>query len=301
MRPRCSPPADSQPESLPVSNCDVPEGHTIHREARLQRKRFVGESLRVSSPQGRFSEGAGFLDGNALDAIEAWGKHLFYEWDNGAVLHVHLGLFGRFRFHASNPPPPTDGTRLAIEGTEGVLYLSGPTACDLIGPEERESIISGLGPDPLRDNGEVDPVSHVSEYLGRRTVPVAAALLDQSVIAGIGNVFRSEILYRRSIHPLIESRLVTRAQAGEIWEEAHAQLTAGERSGRIVTTDPEDVGLERRSEIGRGERTYVYKRSGQPCRRCGTEIERSETGGRKVWWCPSCQPRPEISRTRDGT
>lgn len=122
-------------------------------------------------------------------------------------------------------------------------------------------------------------------------MPVSAALLDQSVIAGIGNVYRSEILFLRGINPLIESRGITVHEAGAIWEEAVAQLRAGEKTGRIVTTDPEDVGRRRRSDIEKGERTYVYKRRGQPCRRCGSDIERGETGARKVWWCPSCQPR----------
>lgn len=269
----------------------MPEGHTIHREARLQRERFTGEPLRVWSPQGRFAAGAERLDGCSIESVEAWGKHLFYEWDNGEILHIHLGLFGRFRTHASSPPQPTEGTRLAMQGPGGTLYLSGPTACDLIDPEERESIIADLGPDPLRANREGDPETHLEEYLGRRTVPISAALLDQSVIAGIGNVYRSEVLFRSGINPLIESRRITGEEVVEMWNEAVAQLRAGEKTGRIVTTDAADVGRSRRSDIQRGERTYVYKRKGQPCRRCGTEIERDETAARKVWWCPSCQPR----------
>lgn len=269
----------------------MPEGHTIHREARLQWARFAGEALRIESPQGRFSRGARRLDGSSILGIEARGKHLFYEWDNGECLHVHLGLFGRFRFHAENPPPPTTGTRLSIVGSAGVLYLSGPTACELVDPGERESIIEGLGPDPLRWDEEIDPVSRVFASMRRRRIPVGAALLDQSVIAGIGNVYRSEILYRQGVHPLIEARHLSRDQVADIWLEAVGQLEDGERSGRIVTTDPADVGREKRSEIERGERTYVYKRQGQPCRRCGTMIDRGEAGGRRIWWCPTCQRR----------
>lgn len=268
----------------------MPEGHTIHREARLQSGQFVGEPLRVWSPQGRFNSGASLLDGNQIASIEAWGKHLFYQWDHGHWLHVHLGLFGRFRRHKTDPPPPTDGTRLAMSGESGTLYLSGPTACDIIDPEEREEILSGLGPDPLRPDSHPDPIGHIETMLGRRTVPVAAALLDQSVVAGIGNVYRSEILFRTGFNPLTQSKKVERDSIGDIWEEAVTQLEAGERTGRIVTTDPEDVDRSRRSDIQKGERTYVYKRQGQRCRRCGTEIERTEVAGRKVWWCPECQP-----------
>lgn len=268
----------------------MPEGHTIHREARLQSRQFTGEPLRVWSPQGRFDSGASLLDGNQIEGIEAWGKHLFYEWDNGHWLHVHLGLFGRFRRHQADPPPPTDGTRLAMEGESGTLYLSGPTVCEIVDPAEREEILAGLGPDPLRPRSHSEPVDHMVEMLGRRTVPIAAALLDQSVIAGIGNVYRSEILFRTGVNPLIESKRVDRDSVEQLWSEAATQLEAGERTGRIVTTDPEDVGRSSRGEIQQGERTYVYKRQGEPCRRCGTEIERAELSSRKVWWCPECQP-----------
>lgn len=267
----------------------MPEGHTIHRAARLQSERFVGVDLRVSSPQGRFAEGAARLDGHRIESIEAWGKHLFYRWEHGEVLHVHLGLFGRFRVHASDPPPPTDGTRLQMVAEGGTLYLSGPTECRVIDPATADDIVAGLGPDPLRSVRREDAVEHMTTFLARRTVPVAAALLDQAVIAGLGNVYRAEILFRLGIDPMIVSKRIGPADVERVWDESVRQLRLGERSGRIVTTDPEDVGRRRRSDIVAGERTYVYKRKGEPCRRCGTEISRDEIGSRKVWWCPSCQ------------
>lgn len=248
----------------------MPEGHTIHREARLQSRQFVGEPLRVWSPQGRFDSGASLLDGHHIESIDAWGKHLFYEWNHGHCLHVHLGLFGRFRRYNADPPLPSDETRLAMGGESGTLYLSGPTVCEIIDPDEREAILSALGPDPLRAGSHPEPLGHIEMMLGRRTVPVAAALLDQSVVSGIGNVYRSEILFRTGLNPLTKSVEVERDSIESIWNEAVTQLEAGERAGRIVTTDPDDVGRSRRSDIQKGERTYVYKRQGQPCRRCGT-------------------------------
>ena len=268
----------------------MPEGHTIHRAARLQSQRFVGVDLRVSSPQGRFAEGAARLDGHRIESIDAWGKHLFYRWAHGDVLHVHLGLFGRFRVHASDPPPPTDGTRLQLVAETGTLYLSGPTECSVIDPAAADDIVAGLGPDPLGSASRGDAVEHMGTFLARRTVPVAAALLDQSVIAGLGNVYRAEILFRLGINPMTESKRIERPDVERIWDESVRQLRLGERSGRIVTTDPQDVGRQRRNDIDAGERTYVYKRKGQECRRCGTEIVRDEIGSRKIWWCPSCQP-----------
>ena len=267
----------------------MPEGHTIHREARLQSRAFAGRSLRVWSPQGRFSEGARVLDGQNLVSVDAWGKHLFYEWGDGDLLHVHLGLFGRFRRFADDAPEPTDGTRLALRAGSGTQYLSGPTICRLVDPEQRESVISKLGPDPLKPETHADAVDRIVERLARRTAPISASILDQKVVAGLGNVYRSEVLFRTGVSPLIRSRDLTRPRVEAIWIEAVTQLRAGEKSGRIVTTDPEDVGRQRRSAIPRGERTYVYKRRGEPCRRCGTPISRTTVATRKVWWCPECQ------------
>ena len=269
----------------------MPEGHTIHRQARLQKKRFVGEPLQVWSPQGRFSLGAAALDGHAIEEIEAVGKHLFYKWDHGELLHVHLGLFGRFRTYREEPPPPTDGTRLALESTEATTYLSGPTICALIDESRRDEIVARLGPDPLATVGHAEAVEHIAEHLSRRSSPISAALLDQKVISGIGNVYRSELLFLTGIHPLTPSKELTDHQIAELWGETVRQLELGERSGRIVTTSPEHVGVQRRSDIRRSQRSYVYKRLGKPCRMCGTPIEMSEAGNRKVWWCPACQRR----------
>lgn len=268
----------------------MPEGHTIHRQARLQQKHFGGREIAVASPQGRFDDGADLLDGKVLGSVEAWGKHLFYDWSGGPLLHIHLGLFGRFRHHGSDPPDPTAGTRLSLRTDDHTLYLSGPTICELTDQEGRADVVASLGPDPLRSPETDAAVEHIAERLSRRTVPIAQALLDQDVIAGLGNVYRSEVLFRTGVNPLIRSREVAEAQITAIWKDATDQLQLGERSGQIVTTEPHDVGRNRRSDIARGERTYVYKRAGQPCRRCGTEIEREEIAARKVWWCPDCQP-----------
>ena len=96
----------------------MPEGHTIHRYARLHRELFAGQRLRVTSPQGRFAAGASQVDGRRLDGADAYGKHLFYRWARGLTLHVHLGLFGKFRSHRGDAPPPSDQTRLALASPE---------------------------------------------------------------------------------------------------------------------------------------------------------------------------------------
>lgn len=264
----------------------MPEGHTIHRTARLQTRRFGGERLRVWSPQGRFEQESAALDGKRLERVQAAGKHLFYRWEDAPSVHVHLGLFGRFRVGPDVEPSPN--ARIAWTSSTHVLSLSGPTICEFIDPGTEQELLDRLGPDPLaRCDGDLD---RLRDALGRRTIPIAGALLDQRVIAGVGNVYRAEILFLAGVDPFVTSRDLPERQIAAIWALAIEQLALGERIGRIVSVDPREVGAPDVRRVPRGSRTYVYKRSGQPCRRCGTAICSDEIANRRIWWCPSCQP-----------
>src|SRR4051794_9644062 len=110
----------SHEQRIPVrARCPIstmPEGHTIHRLARDQTRDLVGHAVRVSSPQGRFAESAAVLDRRTVTAVEAYGKHLFHRWDDGQVLHVHLGLIGKFLPRPAPAPPPVGAVRLRLEG-----------------------------------------------------------------------------------------------------------------------------------------------------------------------------------------
>ena len=129
----------------------MPEGHTVHRLARQHRKALAGQTIITTSPQGRFSTGAKRLNGQELKRVDAHGKHLFYRWAGGEILHIHLGLFGKFRLHNTKPAPaPTPNTRLTMTGDEATVYLAGPTVCELVDPPEEESIRRRLGPAPSR-------------------------------------------------------------------------------------------------------------------------------------------------------
>lgn len=269
----------------------MPEGHTIHRYARTHTDHLGGRTVAVSSPQGRFAQGAALLNGHRLDEVEAVGKHLFYQWSNGQILHVHLGLFGRFVTHRtaeSEAPEPTAGTRMALQTDEVTVYLSGPTACDLLTPDDQDAIIARLGPDPLRPDAAFDDFRSA---VRRRRIPIGAALLDQRVIAGIGNVYRSEVPFLGGIDPRRPANAVDDDELELLWKLTGQELRRGLKAGRIVTVEPADVGATRRSQLDKRTRLYVYKREGQPCRRCQTAIGMVPLAGRKAWWCPSCQPR----------
>ena len=266
----------------------MPEGHTIHRYARLHRDAFAGRQVRASSPQGRFTEGAARLDGATLRGVEAHGKHLFYRFEPTGTLHVHLGLFGRFRqFPEDDAPPPTDGTRLALTDGRTTLYLAGAVAVELIDDAVEQGIRDRLGPDPL--DPDADP-GRFATALSRRTAAIGQALLDQKAIAGIGNVFRAEVLFLAGLHPDVPAKQVPRATVDELWERFVSLLTLGERTGRIVTVADADR-TRPPSKLRRDERVYVYRRAGQACRRCGDTIVSWELGGRSIFACPTDQPR----------
>lgn len=263
----------------------MPEGHTIHRLARDLTRHLGGRPVGVSSPQGRFAADATRIDGAVLERVEAWGKHLFFQWATGEVGHVHLGLFGRFRVHrGSSPPPPRGAVRMRLVGPDATVDLSGPTACSLAPPDERDAIVARLGPDPLRD--DADP-EHAIAAMGRSRRPIGALLLDQSVLAGVGNVYRAEALFVCGIHPRRPGTSCAEAELRRLWDTVSAMLGAGVRSGRIVTVSKDDLGLPPSARIPRREATYVYKRD--RCLRCTTPIVTSEIGNRTCYHCPTCQ------------
>ncbi|MDH5422924.1 MAG: Fpg/Nei family DNA glycosylase [Acidimicrobiia bacterium] len=266
----------------------MPEGHVTHRNVRLQTAALgLDQPIRARSPQGRFREGAALLDGRALESLEAHGKHLFYRWEGDLGLHVHLGLIGKFQIHRGPAPTPTPATRLVLESSAASVFLAGPMVCDVITPGEEQAIRGVLGPDPI----SMPRRGHqFVERLGRKRVPVGAALLDQSVIAGIGNVYRAELLFLAGIHPARPANEVTADEARSLWKLAVTELRRGVELGDILTVKPHDIGVRSRVGLTREEGVYAYQREDLPCHRCGTPIRLSAAAARKIWHCPSCQP-----------
>ncbi|MGA8847009.1 MAG: DNA-formamidopyrimidine glycosylase family protein [Nocardioides sp.] len=262
----------------------MPEGHSIHRLARRHRRDLVGRRVRASSPQGRFAEGAALIDGQTLDATDAWGKHLFHRYGD-LWLHVHLGLYGKFRDGAGAAPDPVGALRLRLVTDERWLDLRGPTACEVLSEDERAIVLSRLGPDPLRRGADPAPAA---ARISRSRRSIGGLLMDQQVLAGVGNVYRAEVLFRHEVSPFLAGRDVAPEVWRAMWDDLVVLMRAGARAGRIVTTEPED----RERPAGRPRRVdahYVYGRTGLPCRRCGTPVETAVMEARMVYWCPVCQ------------
>jgi endonuclease-8 len=271
----------------------MPEGHTIHRIARDHGKLVAGRTLRVSSPQGRFEADAARVDGAILERIQPYGKHLFYEWSTGEVGHVHLGLFGKFRVQRSeHSPEPIGQVRMRLQTTHDdgscvTIDLSGPTACSIDPPSVRRDILSRLGPDPIRRGAKPDAMF---ERIERSTRGIGDLLMDQSVVAGVGNVYRAEALFVTGIHPLRRGRDLARAELDALWATVTGMLRQGVKDGRIVTVSRQELGIAPGVRIPRREATYAYKRD--RCLRCGDEIRRIEIANRTCYYCPTDQPGP---------
>ncbi len=278
----------------------MPEGHTIHRLARRHRALFRGRQVTASSPQGRFAEGAALLDGLVLTRAEAAGKHLFHhyaaesdgsgEQPDGSgerrLLHVHLGLYGTFQDGACPAPEPRGALRLRLVSDEHWLDLRGAIACELLEPPERRAIIDRLGPDPLRRGATPD---RAFARIARSRAPIGTLLMDQTVLAGVGNVYRAEVLFRHALSPFAPGRDLERPTWEAIWADLVGLMRDGVRSGRIVTTRPGDRDRPR-GRARREDAHYVYRRAGLGCRRCGTPVAAGVLANRNVFWCPTCQP-----------
>jgi endonuclease VIII len=267
----------------------VPEGHTLHRLARRHQKLFAGRPVGVSSPQGRFAPEASVLDGRVLRRAEAYGKHLFHVYAPDAIVHVHLGLIGVFNEQPRPESPPRGAVRMRVVGETHVADLNGPNRCRLVNAAERSALLAELGPDPLRRDADPD---RAWQRLSRSRQSIGQLLMDQRVLAGVGNVYRAEVLFRHGVDPMTPGRELDRALWTDMWTDLVALMRTGVRRGRIDTVRdehlPRAMGRAPRQDRHGGE-VYVYRRTGQPCLVCGTPVATTGLAGRNLYWCPTCQ------------
>ena len=267
----------------------MPEGHVVHAQARRLSRAFSRRVVTVDSPQGRFSDGAAVVSGRVVRRVEAHGKHLYIGFEGGLWIHVHLGLFGKWQFGRGEAPAIRGLVRLRLRTDESWAELRGPTACEVFDAVEKRSAVERIGPDPIRRDADPEVAW---ERTRRSRAPIAGLLMDQRVFAGVGNIYRAEVLFRLGMSPARAGRDVTREEFDAMWTDLAALMAAGVRSGRIDTVRdahlPTAMGRPPRQDRHGGE-VYVYRRSGQACLACGSPVAAAVLNGRNLYWCPSCQ------------
>lgn len=258
----------------------MPEGHVVHRLAGDLAADLGGRRLSVRSPQGRFAAEAARMDGTVLRHTDAYGKHLFAELSSGEQLHVHLGMQGKWLRVVDPTRPALPQVRLRL-ATEAVAWdLIAPSRCELLTEAAVAALVHTLGPDPLRSDADAE-----AAVAALRAAPgtIGAALLDQSVVSGVGNVFRSEALHAVGVAPHRPCRELSTSEARTLWDELRRMMAQAVEEGRIITVSATD-----RAAVPEVEARTVYKQT--RCRDCGTPVVTSTVGGRAAYHCPSEQP-----------
>jgi formamidopyrimidine-DNA glycosylase len=267
----------------------VPEGHTLHRLALDLTETFGGQVVSVTSPQGRFAESAAQLNQTRLIEATAHGKHLFCEFDGDRLLHIHLGLIGGLE--VGPPRPPRGEVRVRIATEQAAADLRGPQLSTVRTRSEVALRLRELGPDPLRPDANPDLAWL---RISRATRPIAALLMDQTILSGVGNVYRAEVLFRNRINPHRPGNKLSRRSWQGIWTDLVELMPEGVLTKRIDTVRPEHtpdaMGRPPRKDDHGGE-VYVYRRAGMPCLVCGSKVRTQVLAGRNLFWCARCQRR----------
>jgi endonuclease VIII len=267
----------------------VPEGQVSHRNALRFGRALAGVPLvRVEAPEPRLA-GQRIperLAGDRVSAAEAVGKHHLLRFASGRVLHSHLMMHGVWRLLPASRAPRPGGLFLALWTEDHAAALDRCPRVRLLEPGERlPRDLAAAGPDLL--GGEVDPGAAAARALARLepTRQVGEALLDQRVVAGVGNVYKSETCFLARIDPWRPVGSLRPDEAAALGATAARLMAADVRSGGPIRTY-RPAGSPRPRE-----RTWVYGRRGRPCRRCGALIRARGQGdaNRTTYWCPGCQ------------
>ena len=254
----------------------MPEGDTVFHAARELRAALAGRVLTRSDfrvPRFAVTD----LSGRTVTEVVPRGKHLLIRTDHGLTVHTHLKMEGRWRI-APASERLRESYRIRLILANGQWRATGYQLgiVELLPTAQEERITGHLGPDLLGpDWDQAEAVRRLSADPERSA---GEALLDQRNLAGIGNVYKSEVLFLRGIRPWRPVGKIHDVDA--LVRLSHRMLNANKDRGQRVTT----------GDSRRGHETWVYGRRGQPCRRCGTRIRWAELGDRITYWCPACQP-----------
>ncbi|KQM60272.1 Fpg/Nei family DNA glycosylase [Agreia sp. Leaf210] len=190
------------------------------------------------------------------------------------------------------PPAPVGAVRVRLLTDTAVADLRGPTACEILDAAQVAAVIAKAGPDPLLETtakARRAAEDRFAAAVRKKPTPIGLLLMDQSVVSGIGNVYRAELLFRARLNPHTPGKLVPEDTVRELWKDWTKLLTIGVETGQMMTMDKLSKADYDKALAKREDRHWVYKRDGLPCRVCGTNIVLEIMGGRKLYWCPKDQ------------
>jgi endonuclease VIII len=267
----------------------VPEGQVSHRNALRLTAALAGRELtRVEAPEPRLAAQRipERLAGDRVAVVEAAGKHHLIRFESGRTLHSHLMMSGVWRLLPAAVPVRRGGLWLGLWTADHVAAQYRGPVLQLLEPGERPRSVDLLGPDLLDE--AVDPGAAAAARLARvePSRQVGEALMDQRVVAGIGNVYNSETCVLCGVDPWRPVGGLSPQEAAALGATAARLMADDVRGGGPITTYRPPGGRP-----GSRETTWVYGRRGRPCRRCGTPIRagRQGDGNRTTYWCPACQ------------
>src|SRR5919204_3570846 len=271
---------------------ELPEVETVRTslEPALVGRRFDSVEIldaRLTRPL-EPAEVAAELEGERVAAVERRGKYLVVRFESGLVLLIHLRMTGTFVHSRAAPPVEEPHRRAVVRLDDGsdVIYRDVRrfgTWLVLCQDELEPYFAARLGSEPL---ARAFSARRLAEHLQRRRAPIKAALLDQRTLAGMGNIYADEALWRARIHPRRPAGELSDAEIAALVKGVKAALRAGiARQGASLRDYSTPDGRRGRMQ----ERFRVYGRDGEPCFRCGTPIEKIRAGGRGTWYCPTCQ------------
>ncbi len=187
---------------------------------------------------------------------------------------------------AEFPPEPVGQVRVRILASDAVADLRGPTVCEVLTPNGVERVQHELGPDPLVDKSGEQRFVDRCRATG---TPIGRALMNQKIVAGIGNVYRAEMLFRARLSPFAVTKSLPEETLRELWRDWVKLLKIGVTTGQMLTMDGMSAGQKRAALANRDDRHWVYRRAGDPCRVCETPIVMEMMESRKLYFCPQCQ------------
>jgi endonuclease VIII len=265
----------------------MPEGHSIHRVANTFASDYLNSKVKIFSPQGRFESDAKLVSGRRLIESQAIGKQLFLGFENELTLRIHLGIYGKWNFYKvplAKAPEVWGAVRARFGVSSFSCDLRGPTVCEVIDQEGVDLVKKRLGPDPLNpDPTGSEALKFVSKVKSSKA-SIGAALMNQAVISGIGNVYRAELLFRAGMNPKTAGDKLTEEQLLAIWDDSVKLMRIGVKKGVMLTRDDYLTG-----RVLLTDRYFVYKREGLPCRVCNKKVVMEEFLARKLYFCPKCQ------------